>query len=168
MDSFKRQSLIELVQINMLVSVGFTMKLGRGGACKVEASTSACYRPQAPEGKVLESPWRLDSVESGRGVAGRTHAASVLGGVLRGHCPPGVFPYGEASWPSTWQACCLGRIPFFCIHQSLEEAECFYHGWGRETAQLRVEVDSTCAVPRMSVIQYGLPGCQVTRGGQES
>ena len=89
----------------------------------MRVSTLAYCRPQIPEGKVLENPWgwTQSRVEEEMAEGAQRCQESFMGEVSRGQCSPGVLLYSSASWLiqvqwlSTWQACCLGRIPFFCI-----------------------------------------------------
>lgn len=113
MDYFKRESFIELVQINTLVLTGFTMSWENWdgwGAGKVTVSIWVYCRPRAWEEKERTVPGAGLSQEWKGKWWKEPSAARLLGEVSRGHCSPGVLldlHLIQVQWLSTWQACCL-------------------------------------------------------------
>ena len=178
MDYFKRESFTELVQINTLVLTGFTMSCenwGGGGAGKVRGSVCVYCRPRTWEEEYRTIPGAGLSQESGRKWWKEPSAARVLGEVSRGCCLPGVLLDAAAlgltqvQWRSAWQACCLGRIPFFCIQSVSGGSFMFLPGMGAwdGPATFAGGIDLGCTKNISDSVPWS-PWCQVTWGKQES
>ena len=113
--------------------------------------------------------------ESGRKWWKEPSAARVLGEVSRGCCLPGVLLDAAAlgltqvQWRSTWQACCLGRIPFFCIQSVSGGSFMFLPGMGAwdGPATFAGGIDLGCTKNISDSVPWS-PWCQVTWGKQES